>query len=146
MKKFILSLVVLSFSIVAMSAVQAPEVKNKEYTDKEGNIVRISIIDKIDIHDKVSDEDAPKLILYTVYNNLLKKYPDLQTLEKKKVDDQYIMLLKVEKEGQQTMTAGYMSYLKNDKIVTIGYIMPSTEGNDVEKIESNLIDVRANLE
>lgn len=146
MKKFILSLAVLSFAFVAMSAAQAPEVKNKEYTDKEGNIVRISIIDKADIHEKVSDEDAPKLVLYTVYNNLEKKYPDVKTLDKKKVDDQYIMLLKVEKEGQQTISVGFMSYLKNDKIITIGYLTPSSEGSDVEKIESKLAEIRTNLE
>ncbi len=146
MKKFILSLAVLSFAFVAMSAVKAPEVKNKEYTDKDGNIVRISIIDKADIHEKVSDEDAPKLILYTVYNNVLKKYPDLQTLEKKKEGDQYIMLLKVEKEGQQTISLGFLSYLKNDKIITIGYLMPSTDGNDIEKIEQKLTEIRTNLE
>lgn len=146
MKKLIQSLVILSFAFVALSATKAPEVKNKEYTDKDGNIVRISIIEKADIHEKVSDEEAPKLVLYTVYNNLLKKYPDAETLEKKKVGDQYIMLLKVAKEGQQTISLGFLSYFKNDKVITIGYLMPSSEGSDIEKIEQQLNEIRKNLD
>lgn len=141
MKKLTLTLALLFF----ISAAPAPEVKNHEYTDKEGNVVRISILDKNDIHKEVVDEDAPKLILYTLQHNLLNKYPDATVIDKKKIDNQYFLVLKVVKEGQQTLTVAYLSYVKNDKVVTIGYLVPNAS-TDTDAIEQKLTELKKNLD